>query len=114
MRFAPNHEYARVEGDVAIVGISEFAADEMGDIVAVTFPEIGKQLAQGEPFGLIESSKIVQEIYAPVGGTVIEVNPILVKEPTRINDDAEGSGWIIKIEMANPADLDNLADEDSF
>jgi len=114
MKFAPNHEYARVEGNVAFVGISEFAADEMGDIVTVTFPEIGKQLAQGEQFGLLESSKIVQEIYAPVSGTVVETNPILVEEPTRINDDAEDSGWIIKIEMADPADLDSLEDEDPF
>ena len=114
MKFAPNHEYAKVEGNVVTVGISEFAADEIGDIAQVTFPEIGQVLAQGEQFGILESSKVVQEIYAPVSGTVLETNPILLDEPTRVNDDAEDTGWIIKIEMADVADLDNLADEDPF
>jgi len=114
MKFAPNHEYAKVEGNVAVVGISEFAADELGDIADVTFPEVGRVLAQGEPFATLESSKVVQELYAPVSGTVVALNEALNDEPTLINDEAETDGWIIKIEMADPADLEKLAHEDPF
>jgi glycine cleavage system H protein len=113
-KYAENHEYAIVEGKIATVGISLNAADDLGDIAEVTFPEVGQKVKQGEGFMTLESAKATQELYAPVSGTVIELNLALEETPELINDDPEGEGWIVKIEITDASELDNLMDEDSF
>jgi glycine cleavage system H protein len=111
-KYAESHEYAIVEGNVATVGISFNAADELGDIAEVSFPEVGQEVKQGESFMTVESIKATQELYAPVSGAVIELNLALEETPELINDDPEGEGWIVKIEIADASELDNLMDED--
>ena len=113
-KYTENHEYASVEGKIATVGISQEAADDLGDITEVTFPEVGKEVKKGDGFLTLESIKATQEIYAPVSGVIIEVNTALADTPELINDDAEGEGWIVKIEISDAAELDDLFDEDPF
>ena len=114
MKYAENHEYASVEGEIATVGISLDAADELGDIAQVIFPEVGKKVKQGDSFMTLESIKATQELYAPMSGVITEVNTALVDTPELINDDPEGEGWIVKIEITDAAELENLMDEDPF
>ena len=111
-KYAETHEYVDVEGNVATVGISEDAADQLGDVTEVMFPKIGETVKKGDSFFSIESVKAVQDIYAPVSGKVIELNTVLADTPELINDDPEGRGWILKIEMSDPAELDTLLDQD--
>ena len=113
-KYAENHEYASVEGNIATVGISVDAADELGDIAEVMFPEVGKEVKQGEEFMSLESIKAVQELYAPMSGVIVQVNTELNDNPLLINDDPEGTGWIVRIEISDVGELDNLAEEDPF
>ncbi|MBV9848869.1 MAG: glycine cleavage system protein GcvH [Armatimonadetes bacterium] len=114
LRFSKSHEWVRVEGDTATVGITQHAADELGDIALVLPPEVGRVLKAGEPFGEIESLKAVSDLYAPVGGTVAAVNDALPDAPERVNDDPYGDGWIIKIRMSDPAELSALLDAAAY
>lgn len=113
-KYAENHEYADVQGNIATMGISLDAADELGDIAEVFFPEIGAAVKQGEEFMKLESIKAVQELYAPMSGKIVALNTELTENPELINDDPEGKGWIVKIEITDASELDNLADEDPF
>jgi len=113
-KYAVTNEWVSVEGKTATVGISDHAQDHLGDIVYVDLPEVGKSLKKGEVFCTIESVKAASDIYAPVGGKVIEVNEELDSSPEKINDDAEGAGWIAKIEMSNESELDSLMDLEAY
>ena len=113
-KYAVTHEWVSVEGKTATVGISDHAQDHLGDIVYVDLPEVGKSLKKSEVFCTIESVKAASDIYAPVGGKVIEVNEELDSSPEKINDDAEGAGWIAKIEMSNESELDSLMDLEAY
>ena len=114
MYYLPTHEYVRVEGDnIAFIGISKYAADQLGNVVYVDMPEIDDEVTAGEEFGAIESVKAASDLYAPVSGTVIEVNDALIDNPRLINQDPE-TNWIIKVEMSNPDDLNSLLSPEAY
>ncbi len=110
LQYTKSHEWVRVEGDVATVGITDHAQDELGDVVFVELPEQGATLAAGDSFGAVESVKAVSELYAPVGGEVVEVNSALEDSPEKINEDPYGEGWILKLQVSDQADLLSAAD----
>jgi glycine cleavage system H protein len=110
LRYSTDHEWARTEDGRVRVGITDFAQDTLGDVVFVDLPEVGTTVSAGGTFGEVESTKSVSDLYAPVGGTVVEVNGELADAPNRINDDPYGEGWICVIEPSDPADLDALLD----
>jgi glycine cleavage system H protein len=112
--FTKSHEWVRVDGDVATVGVSDYAQGELGDIVFVELPEIGKAVSAGDVLTSIESVKSVSELYAPISGEVAEVNTALDDAPSNINEDPMGDGWILKIRMTDPAELDGLMGPDEY
>lgn len=114
LKYNKSHEWVRVEGDVAVIGITDFAQAELGDIVYVDLPEAGKALKAGETFGTVESVKTVSDVYAPVSGEVVEANGALTSASELVNSDAFGGGWMIKIKMADPAELGSLLDADGY
>ena len=114
LKFAMTHEWVRVDGGVATIGISEHAADELGDVALVQTPEVGRAVKAGEPFGEIESLKAVSDLYAPVSGTVLAVNDSLTDSPQSVNDSPFGDGWIVRIQMSDPAELDALLDAETY
>ena len=107
-RYTNEHEWVRLDKDTAIIGITDYAQKELGDIVFVELPEVGKQLRQGDPLGTVESVKAVSDVYSPVSGEVIEVNSRLQAEPELINRDPHGEGWIVKVKVTDPAELEKL------
>lgn len=111
LRYSKEHEWVRVEdGDRATIGITSFAADELGDIVFVELPEVGATLTQFSSFGVVESVKAVSDLYAPVSGEVTEVNDTLRDAPERLNSDPFGDGWIARVTLSDPAEVDGLMD----
>lgn len=110
LRYATDHEWARVEGETVRIGITEYAQDALGDVVFVDLPEAGTKVERGAAFGEVESTKSVSELYAPVSGTIAEVNSELADNPERLNEDPYGEGWICVIELADRAELDALLD----
>lgn len=113
-RYTKEHEWVQVTGGSASVGITDFAQNELGDIVYVELPAVGRKVAQAEVVGTIESVKAVSEIYAPVGGTVTEVNALLSDKPELVNTDPHGAGWICKMSLASPAEVDALLDAAAY
>ncbi|WP_123538694.1 glycine cleavage system protein GcvH [Halosimplex salinum] len=114
LRFLDSHEWARVDDDTARIGISDFAQDELGDVVFVDLPDEGEAVAAGEDFGVVESIKAVSDVYAPVSGTVTAVNDDLVDAPELINEDPYGDGWLIEVEVSDDAELDDLLSPDEY
>jgi glycine cleavage system H protein len=110
LRYTKEHEWVRVEGDVATVGITSHAADQLGDIVFVELPEPGRTLQQFAAFGVVESVKAVSDLFAPVGGEVVEANGGLAAAPEVVNTDPYGAGWMVRVRLADPAQLDALLD----
>ena len=108
LKYAKTHEWAKIDGDIATVGISQHAQEELGDVALVLFPEVGRMLQRGEKFGEIESIKAVSDLYAPVSGEVVEVNEALTEAPEKVNDSPYGEGWMLKVKMTQPADADLL------
>ena len=113
-RYSKEHERVKVVGDVAPVGISPYAQEQLGDVVFVGLPEIGKAIAKGKELAVVESVKAASEVYAPVGGTVVEVNTGLSDAPATVNEDALGKGWFAKLKLADMAELDGLMDEAAY
>jgi glycine cleavage system H protein len=114
LRYSKEHEWVRVEGSRATIGITSFAADELGDVVFVELPEIGATLSQFGTFGVVESVKAVSDLYSPVSGEVVEVNEALRDSPELLNADAFGEGWIAKVELSDTAELDGLMDAAAY
>jgi len=112
--YTENHEWISVDGKEAVVGITEHAQDELGDIVFVELPSVEEELDQFEEFGVIESVKAVSDVFMPVGGIVVEVNEELMDQPELINEDPYGSGWLIKVEVKDKSDLDELMDSSEY
>jgi glycine cleavage system H protein len=112
--FTEKHEWVRIEGDTAIVGISDYARNQLGDIVYVELPETGAQVSRMSPFGTIEAVKAVSDLYAPVSGKVIEVNESIAGDPTVIKESPYGDGWMIKIKMSNGGEADMLLKPDKY
>ncbi|MFN3728141.1 MAG: glycine cleavage system protein GcvH [Fimbriimonadaceae bacterium] len=114
LRYTKSHEWVKLEGDLATIGITDFAQSELGDIVYVEVPSPGRMLGAGETFGQVESVKTVSDVYAPVAGEVVEVNEALTAQSELVNADPYGSGWLLRIRVANPADVDALLDADAY
>jgi len=114
LRYTNDHEWARAEDNRVRVGITDYAQDALGDIVFVQLPEMGAVIEAGSPVGEVESTKSVSDIYAPINGTVVEVNGELTDSPQRLNEDPYGEGWLFVIEPSDPATLDGLLDADAY
>ena len=114
LRYTKDHEWIRLEGDTAIIGITEFAQKELGDIVYVEIETVGKSLAAETVFGTVEAVKTVSDLYLPVAGTITEVNPGLAGAPELVNSDPYGAGWMVKMTVKDPADLDKLMDAAAY
>lgn len=110
LRYTKEHEWVRVEGDVATVGITAHAADQLGDIVFVELPAVGRAVEQFATFGVVESVKAVSDLFAPVGGEVVEANGALTAAPEVVNSDPYGAGWMLRIRLADAAQVDGLLD----
>ena len=114
LKYSNDHEWVRVEGNEAFVGITDFAQGQLGDIVFVDVPTVGESLGQNEVFGSIEAVKTVSDAFLPVSGEILEVNEALENDPALVNKDPYGEGWIIKVNMANPAEVDTLLSADDY
>jgi glycine cleavage system H protein len=114
LRYSKEHEWVRVQGTRATIGITNFAADELGDIVFVELPEPGTQLTQFASFGVVESVKAVSDLYAPVSGEVTEINETLRDKPELLNADPFGEGWILRVELKAPDEVEQLMDSDAY
>ncbi len=114
MRYTKDHEWIAPEGGIGTVGITEFAQHELGDIVYVELPAVGRQVKAGETMGTIESVKAVSEVFAPVSGTIAEVNASLSDAPETVNKDPHGAGWICKVKLLDPKELEALLDADAY
>ncbi len=108
VKYQKSHEWARKEGNLFVVGISDYAQDSLGDVVFVELPEVGKTLQKGDVFGVVESVKAASDVYAPVSGTVVEVNSKLKEDPSLVNTDPFGRGWFVKIEASAPEEYEEL------
>ncbi len=113
-RYTKDHEYIRVEGDAGIVGISDYAQGQLGDVVFVELPSVGKALSKGDEAAVVESVKAASEVYAPVSGEVVEVNSELEASPGTVNEDPAGRGWFMKIRLTNESELDGLMTEEQY
>ena len=115
LRYSREHEWVMVEGDdTGVIGISDFAQNELGDVVYVEAPELGEKISKDDPFGAVESVKAVSDLYAPVSGTVVEVNDALPETPELINEDPYGEGWIIKVSLSDVDELDDLMNAEEY
>ena len=114
LRYTKDHEWVRIEGDEAIVGITDFAQRELGDIVYIDINTTGKALAAEEVFGTVEAVKTVSDLFLPAAGTIIQVNPALEANPELVNTDPYGEGWMVKVTLDNPADADALMDAAAY
>ena len=114
LRFTKDHEWVRLDGDLAIVGITDYAQSQLGDVVYVELPEIGRRVEKGKEAGVVESVKAASEVYAPVSGEVAEVNEALATDPAKVNADPMGEGWFLKLHLTDPKELDGLLDEAAY
>lgn len=114
VKYSDDHEWVRVEGDVGTVGITNFAKEQLGDVVYIEVPEVGTSVEKGGEVAVVESVKAASELYAPIDGEVVESNEGLADDPAPVNDDPEGEGWFFKIKIANAGQLDDLMDEAAY
>lgn len=114
IRYTKDHEYIRVDGDIGTIGISDHAQDQLGEVVFVELPEVGKQVKQGDELAVVESVKAASEVYAPVSGEVTEVNSALPESPEKVNADPEGDAWFVKVKIADKGELDKLMSADDY
>jgi glycine cleavage system H protein len=114
LRYTKDHEWVRVDGEEATIGITAYASDQLGDIVFVELPDAGRSLDQFATFGVVESVKAVSDLFAPVSGEVIEGNPALAAKPELVNSSPYGEGWMLRVRVANPAQLDDLLEPDVY
>jgi glycine cleavage system H protein len=114
VKYTKDHEYISVEGDVGTVGITDYAQSQLGDVVFVELPASGTSLKKGDEAAVVESVKAASEVYAPVSGTIVEVNSGLPDAPSTVNEDPQGKGWFLKIKLADPSELDGLMDEAAY
>jgi glycine cleavage system H protein len=114
LKYLDSHEYARLEGEIATIGITAFAVDQLGDIVFLELPDIGDAIEKGEKFGTVESVKAVEDLSAPVTGTIIEVNAPLIDAPEQLAEDPYGEGWLLKVRVNDQGDLDDALSADEY
>ena len=114
VKYSKSHEWVKVEGDTALVGISNYAQEQLGDVVFVSSPSVGKKINAGDEVATIESVKTASEMYSPISGEITEVNKVLEDAPEKINSDPMNTGWIYKIKLSNQSELSNLLDENAY
>ncbi|MDQ3683417.1 MAG: glycine cleavage system protein GcvH [Bacteroidota bacterium] len=114
LRYTKDHEWIRIEGDEAVIGITDFAQHELGDIVYVEIETIGKQLTTGSIFGTVEAVKTVSDLFLPLAGSIIEVNPKLNSNPELVNTDPYGDGWMVRMKISNPSEFEQLMDTSAY
>ncbi len=114
LRFTKDHEWVRLDGDVAVIGITDYAQSQLGDVVYVELPEIGHRVEQGKEAAVVELVKAASEVYAPVSGEVAEVNEALAADPAKVNADPLGEGWFLKLRLDDPKEIDGLMDEAAY
>lgn len=114
LRYTKDHEWARTDGDLVVVGITHFAQDQLGDVVFVELPPVGKVVEAGQSFGVIEAVKTVSDLYAPVAGEIVETNAALAQEPALVNQAPYAGGWMVKLRPRNPADVQHLLDATQY
>lgn len=114
LKYTKEHEWLRVEGDTVVVGITHHAQEQLGDVVFVDLPAVGTKLKQGATFGTVESVKAVSDLYAPVSGEVVEVNALLSNSPEKVNSEPYGAAWMLKVKVANAAELGSLLDAKAY
>ncbi len=114
LKYTKEHEWIKIDGDIATVGITDYAQSELGDIVYVEIETVGETLSHGEVFGTVEAVKTVSDLFMPLSGEVIEMNEDLDGSPESVNDDAYGSGWMVKIKLSNPSEVDHLLSAEAY
>jgi glycine cleavage system H protein len=114
LKYSKEHEWVATEESVATIGITDHAQEQLGEIVYIELPSVGEKVSKDDPFGVVESVKAVSDIYAPVSGTVVEVNEDLPESPEVVNEDPYGDGWLIKVKVSDPDDFDDLMDNDEY
>ena len=114
LKFTQEHEWIQIEGDTATIGITQHAQERLGDLVFVELPQVGKSFEKGAPAAVVESVKAASEVYAPIGGEVVETNPAIVSDPSLVNSDPMGAGWFFKLKFTNPSEIDALIDETAY
>ncbi len=114
VKYTEDHEWVKADGDVYVIGISAHAAEQLGDVVFVELPEVGKTFARGDEMAVVESVKAASDVYAPISGEVVAVNSAIVKDPSLVNVDPAGASWFVKVKAANPSELGALMDESAY
>ncbi len=114
LKYLDSHEYARLDGEIATIGISAFAVDQLGDIVFLELPEVGDAVTKGESFGSVESVKAVEDLYSPISGTVIERNEAMLESPEQVAEDPYGEGWLLKLRVNDPGEVDDALSADEY
>ncbi len=114
LKFTKDHEWVRLEGDIAVVGITHHAAEQLGDVVFVELPEAGRSFSQGDDMAVVESVKAASDVYAPITGEIVEANSAIVDEPADVNADPAGAAWFVKIKPSDMAEMDGLMDEAAY
>ena len=114
VKYHPEHDWARIDGDVATFGITWYAQDQLGEVVFVEPPEVGKSVSKDEPYAEIESVKAVSDVVAPLSGEVVEINAVLSDSPEKINEDPYGDGWLVKVRMSDVSEVDDLLDREAY
>ncbi len=114
VRFTKDHEWVRLEGESAVIGISEHAAGQLGDVVFVELPEVGRKFSKGDDMAVVESVKAASDVYAPISGEVVEVNQAIVDDPSKVNADPAGAGWFVKLKPSDASEIGALMDESAY
>lgn len=114
VKYTEDHEWVKAEGEVYIVGISTHAAEQLGDVVFVELPEVGKTFAKGDEMAVVESVKAASDVYAPISGEIVAVNAAIVEDPAKVNDDPQGASWFVKIKASNPSEIASMMDEGAY
>ena len=113
-RFTKDHEWVRLEGDIAVIGITQYATEQLGDVISVELPDVGKTYKKGDEIAVVDSVKTAAEVYAPVSGEVIEINDGIEDAPQTVNDEPQGGGWFAKLKIADKSELDGLMDDAAY
>ena len=114
LRFTRDHEWLRLDGDIAVIGITDYAQSQLGDVVYVELPEVGRRVEKGKEAAVVESVKAASEVFAPVSGEVVEVNEAIAADPAKVNSDPMGEGWFLKLRLDDPTELDGLLDDAAY
>lgn len=114
VKFTEDHEWVLVDGDVATIGITNYAQEQLGDVVFVELPEVGREVAKGDEAAVVESVKAASEVYAPITGEIVEINDALDETPAKVNEDAQGAGWFVKMKLSDVGELEELMDEAAY